>query len=134
MSDLRDPSGFNIILAATPPTAVVPAVSKLSSTVNLGAGASIDFEFQIDSVPLLDMMLSADQNLTVQTFVRIDQTDTFRQIDNDIPYVTSAAYTRILGTNADGARFPGTLLRVRVTNPGAVATTRFGAEVTARSA
>jgi len=133
MSDRRDPSGFEVVLTATPPTAVVPAVSKISSTVNLAAGASIDFEMQIDSVPFLDMMLSSDVDLTVQTFVRIDQDDTFRQVDNDTPYVASTSYTRILGTNADGHRMPGTLLRVRITNPGAVATTRMLAQLIARS-
>lgn len=129
MSDRRDPSGYTIRLSSTPPVSVVPAISKLSTTANLAAGASVDLEFNIDQVQFLDMMLSADQDLTVQSFVRIDQSDTFRQIDNDIPYTAGIKYERML----DGKRFVGTLLRIRITNPGAVATTRLGAEIQARS-
>jgi len=133
MSDRRDPSGYNIRLTATPPTAVVPAVSKLSTTANLADGASVDLEFQIDSVPLLDMILSSDRDLTIQTFVRIDENDTFRQVDNDIPYVADVKYARILGTNSDGHRIPGTLFRIRITNSSGVATTRLLAQAIARS-
>lgn len=129
MSDLRDPSGYAIRLSSAPPQTVAPAVSKLSTTANLAAGASIDFEFSMDQTPFVDMMLSSDQNLTVRTFVRIDQTDTYRQIDNDINYVAGTSYDRQL----DGKRFPGSLLRVRILNPGAVATTRLNAEVQVRS-
>lgn len=129
MSDLRDPSGYNLKLATAPPQTIAPAISKQSTTANLANGAQIDLEFTIDQVPILDMMLSADQVLTVQTFVRIDTTDTYRQIDNDINSAGSAKYERML----DGKRFPGSLLRVRIINNSGVATTRLAAEVQARS-
>lgn len=131
MSDLRDPSGYAIRLSSAPPQTVAPAISKLSTTVNLAAGASISFDFTIDQAMIADMMVSADQNLTVRTFVRIDQSDTFRQIDNDINYVTGTSYSRML----DGKRFPGTLLRVTIFNDtSGVATTRLAAEIQVRSA
>lgn len=133
MSDLRDPSGYNLRLAAAAPSVIAPAISKISTTANLAGGASIDMELNIDQTPWIDMMLSSDQNLTVQTFVRIDQADTFRQVDNDIPYVAGIKYARALGLNSGGSRFPGTLIRIRITNPGAVATTRLAAEVQARA-
>ena len=133
MSDLRDPSGYNLVLAATAPVVIAPAISKITTTANLAAGASVDLELSIDQVPFLDMILSADQDLTVQTFVRLDSSDTFRQIDNDIPYTAGIKYDRMLGSNTGGTRMAGSLLRIRITNPGLVDTTRLSAEIQARS-
>lgn len=129
MSDNRDPSGYNLKLANLPPQVIAPAISKQSTTVNLANGASISFDFSIDQTPFADMMVSADRNLTVRTFVRIDQNDTFRQIDNDIAYNTGATYDRML----DGKRFPGTLFRVTIINNSGAPTTRLTAEVQVRS-
>lgn len=129
MSDLRDPSGYAVKLSAVPATVIAPSIAKLSTTANLAPGAFIEFEFTMDQSPIADMMVSADQNLTIATFVRIDQTDTYRQIDNNIPYNAGVTYDRML----DGKRFPGTLWKVRITNTSAIATTRLNAEVQVRS-
>jgi len=133
MSDRRDPSGFNVRLTATPPTVIAPAVSKLETTANLANGASVDLELAIESTPFFDMMLTSDRDLVVQTFVRINAADTFRQIDNDIPVVADTKYVRVLGTNSSGHRLPGSLLRVRITNSSGAPTTRLIAQLLARA-
>ena len=129
MSDRRDPSGYNLRLSTAPPQTVAPAVSKLSTTVNLANGASISFDFNIDQTPFADMMVSSDRNLSITTLVRIDQNDTFRQIDNPIPYNAGATYDRML----DGKRFPGSVFRVTILNNSGAPTTRLSAEVQVRS-
>lgn len=129
-SPVNDPNAFNIILSATPPTAVVPAVDHAETDVNLATGASIDFDFNIDQTPIVDGMVRADQALIVRCFTRLSPSDTFVQILNDI--LVAADITKFtIALNVQ--RFPGSQLRIRVLNNSGFPTTTLRAQFHIRS-
>jgi hypothetical protein len=128
----RDPSVFNYspALAGSGTSTLVPEVQKQQTTVNLAAAASIDFDFNVDTDPIFDMFVFADQILDVLIFLRQGASDTFRQLDAAI-YASGVA--NVLKQLLTGVRFAGSQVRVRLINNSGVATTVLSAQVHARS-
>ena len=113
----------------TSPTTVIPQFQRQQSTTNLADGASVDFDFSVDTQPVFDAWVFSNVALLVQIFARISDSDTYRQIGGDIPVAAS------VGTQAlQGRRVPGRQVRVRVLNSSGGASTTLEAQVTARSA
>jgi hypothetical protein len=126
----QDPSEYNIPADVSPyaPATLVPQVTHQETTANLAAGASINFDFNIDYNPIFDMFVFCDIVLDVTLFVRQSASDTFRQLGGAISGV-AATLTQILA----GLRLPGSQARVTLTNNTGGASTTVSAQVHSRS-
>lgn len=98
------------------------------TTANLANGASIDFDFNLDYNPILDMFLFCDVALIVRVFVRQSSLDTYRQLGADSAYV-AGTLTNILAA----LRVPGSQGRVRILNNSGGASATLSAQIHARS-
>lgn len=129
---LNDPGFYNVPAgaAAGTSTSVTPQVTHQETTANLGAGASIDFDFNIDSNPLFDLWIRTDQALTVRVFVRQGQSDVYAQLGND--YLVPANHPNA-GQVLTALRVPGSQARIRLLNLGGAPTANLSAQVHSRS-
>ena len=131
----RDPSLYQALPSTAAGAPIVPQVAKQTTTVNLGIGASIDFDFASDSAPIFDLLVFADQIITVVIFIQQAAGLAFRQWGNT--YVMPAASTLWApfspGPPGGGIRIPGTTVRIELQNNSGVATTVLEAEVQQRS-
>lgn len=106
----------------------IPQVTHQETTANLADGASIDFDFNIDSNPVFDMFLRADQNLIVRVFVRLSSSDTYTQLGGDYLYVQPNLMNVL-----SALRVPGSMARIRILNSSGAATTVLAGQVHSRS-
>jgi hypothetical protein len=127
-----DPSEFNLPQTAGASIVATPQVSHQETTANLADGASLDFDFNIDSNPLFDMFVFADQALVVRVFVRQGAADTYRQLGADYN-IAANVLTQPFGTSLQALRVPGSQTRVRLLNASGAATTVLSAQVHSRS-
>ena len=130
----RDPGFWEIPTAAAPQTVAIPQVNKQTYSTNLGAGAVVDFDFSIDTGPIFDMFLFADQVLQVFIYIRTGPTDTFRLLNSDVAAgLFASGVAGALKQIMNGQRFPGSQVRVEVQNNSGTPTTALDLEITARS-
>jgi hypothetical protein len=126
-----DPSEYNLPPDTSPaqaPSVIVPQVTHQETTANLAAGAAINFDFNVDYNPIFDMFVFATQILDVTIFVRQSTTDTYRQLGVALSG-TANALIQIL----NNVRYPGSQVRITLTNNTGVATTALSAQVHSRS-
>jgi hypothetical protein len=126
-----DPSGYNIP-GISASIGVVPVSSNPTtnlSIVNLIAGGATVMDFNIDGNPILDVIVFADQIITVNVYVRTSPTDTFRLLDNAAQGVGVANQMK---QPVRGLRVGGSQARVEFVNNSGVPTTVFVAEATFR--
>lgn len=116
-------------VATTDSVLALPNLSgPQQTTTNLAAGASVDFDFNMDYNPILDMFVFCDIALIVRVFVRQSSSDTYRQLGAD-SNVVAATMTNVLAA----LRVPGSQARVRILNNTAGASATLSAQVHARS-
>jgi hypothetical protein len=124
-----DPSAYNVSPdASVPNVLIIPQVQHQETLVNLAAGASIDFFFQLDFGPILDTFVFADQVITQRVFVRQSTLDTYRQLGGD-----NAGTANTLVQLSNGARLPGSQLRLRFINLSGAGTTAISIQAHVRS-
>ena len=129
----RDPNVWNLPGVDTGmggAVSLVPEVQKQNTTVNLGAGASVNFDFNIDFDPIVDLMVFADQIIDVVIFLRASPAATFRQLDGVI-FASGIANT--LKYLVKAQRLPGSQLRLQLQNNGVTPTTVMEAQAHVRS-
>jgi len=128
----RNANVFNYApaVAGSATTTVVPQVQSQQTTANLAAGAAITFDFVIDTNPIFDLFVFADQVLTINVYIRQSGSDTFRLLNN-AQY--AAGIANVLGDLIAGQRFPGSQVRIELKNNSGVGTTILSAQVHSRS-
>lgn len=109
---------------------VIPSVQNQQTTANLGIGATINFDFTIDTGPILDMFVYADQPLDIVIFLRESASDTYQQLDNAIQ---ASGQKNVMKQVLRALRLAASQIRVQLQNNSGVATTVVSAQVHARS-
>ena len=109
---------------------IVPQMQKIITRANLGVAGTFDMEFNIDYLPLLDVMLFADQAIDIELYLRSEASDAYRRLDNA---VFASGTASVLRQPIRGLRLAGSMLRVRFVNNSGVATTDLLAQATIRS-
>lgn len=126
-----DPSGYNIpgASAVLGTITITPSATSFVSTTNILAAGTTPVDFNIDSTPILDVMLFADQVIDVNVYLRASDTDTFRLLDGTVQGVGVA---NVMKQPVRGLRLAGAQARVEFVNNSGVATTVFSALATFR--
>ena len=127
----NDPSGYEIPGASASIGTVTVSSSSVTieSTANILAGGTTPLDFNIDANCILDVMLFADQAITVNVYLRAGPLDTFRLLDNAAQGVGVA---NVMKQPIRGLRLAGSQARVEFVNNSGVPTTVFSALATFR--
>lgn len=97
---------------------------------NLANGQAIAFEFNIDTSPIFDAFVFADQAITLNVYLRQSPADTYRLLNNTA-FATGTA--NVLKQLMTGTRLAGSQAKIEFANGSGVDTTAFSAQVHSRS-
>jgi hypothetical protein len=128
----RDKNGYCI--PRRPAVPAVPEVARKESIgVQLADAGTMNFDFNIDTHPIIDMFVRTDRALEAVVFVRASPADTFAQLGGVFGPIPAAELHPAASYLINSLRLPGSQARIQLQNNTGAPTTVLVVQVHARS-